>query len=127
MERLKIDELIAERTKRGMITNWDTLLDEVFADDIGKGPHGGEALSRGRRRQLVNAWNRGQMLTRLHPRHVIRIAEHFGKTRIADVMQERRPGCDEHVEGVASHKSNLSRLSRGPVSSRTPVNPEEGD
>lgn len=127
MERLKIDELIAERTERGKLTDWDTLLDEVFADDIGKGPHGGEALSRGRRRQLVNAWNRGQMLTRLHPRHVIRIAEHFGKTRIADVMQERRPSCDEHPEGVTSPKSNPTSAPAAGHVKRTRINPEEGD
>jgi hypothetical protein len=127
MERLKIDELIAERTERGKITDWPKLLDEVFADDIGKGRNGGSELSADRRRQLINAWNRGQMLTRLLPRHVIRIAEHFGKTRILDVMQERRPGCDEHPEGLTSAKSNHASTHAFADTKASPVNPEEGD
>lgn len=127
MERIRIDELVHQHEARtGHKPDMQALMDRLFADDIGKGPHGGEPLSSGHQRVLLVAWNRGQKLTRLQPRHILRIAEFFGVERVRDVIQERRPACDEQGGGVPSPVSNRSPRKLA-ITKRQHLNPEEGD
>lgn len=127
MERIRIDELVRQHEARtGQKLDMQALMARVFADDIGKGPQGGEPLSPAHQRVLLVAWNRGQKLTRLQPRHLLRIAEFFGVDGIREVIQERRPSCDEDHRGVPSPKSNRSPRKLA-TTKRQRVNPEEGD
>jgi hypothetical protein len=85
MERLKITEAIEGR-KNPM--DWPAFLDAVFPDDEpGIGPQGGKPLSRSRKRTLIGYWDRGEALTRCHPRHIKRIADFFGIKLLRDIVE----------------------------------------
>ena len=85
MERLKITEAIEARTKP---MDWPAFLDAVFPDDEhGIGPQGGKPLSRSRKRTLIGYWDRGEALTRCHPRHIKRIADFFGIRLLKDIVE----------------------------------------
>ena len=127
MERLRIDELVSQHEARtGQKLELSLLAFNVFMDEIGKGKDGGAPISPAHQRVLLNAWNKGEKLTRLQPRHVIRIAEFFGVDGIREVIQERRPSCDEDHRGVPSPKSNRTRRKLA-ITKKNRVNPEEGD
>jgi hypothetical protein len=85
MERLKITEAIANH-KPPM--DWPKFLDEVFPDDEpGKGRMGNKPLLRSRKRTLITYWDRGEHLTRCHPRHIKRIADYFGIKLLCDIVE----------------------------------------
>lgn len=92
MERLKITEAIEAyeaRTERTFDAgHWNQFLDEVFPDDEpGKGRMGNKPLLRSRKRTLITYWDRGQHLTRCHPRHIKRIADYFGIKLLCDIVE----------------------------------------
>lgn len=87
MERLKIKEAIErheQSTKKDF--NWDRFLKKVFPDtEVGIGRDA--PLSRDRKRILITYWDRGEQLTRCHPRHIKRIADFFGIKLLRDIVQ----------------------------------------
>ena len=83
-ERVRITELLQRkpttRTELGRI---------VFRDD-----HGRERLGRTRpmsdhgRRHLLRSWDQGERLTALKVRHILRLARHFGVSRVTDLFDD---------------------------------------
>ncbi len=91
MERIKIDELIALHGRKpdGSKLSHEELADFVFKGERGRVKEGKRRLlSATRKRALIGAWNNGLELTRLKPRHLLRLSEFFKANDIRQLIDE---------------------------------------
>ncbi len=90
IERVMIRELLAAASakRRTKVTRTE-FADHVFADDVARPRYGVQAsMSQERKQQLVWQWDKGQSMTALKPRHLLRMADFLKVYDIRKLVQE---------------------------------------
>ncbi len=92
MERLRIDELrLREQERTGVRPSLLDISRIAFVDDLGRrSPITGECepIAEGNARTKLSLWNRGEGLSGLRPRHLLRLSKHYGITDVNELLSE---------------------------------------